>query len=122
GAVGGSVVWVGDVVRVRCGPRVPGAVRGPAAYGRGGVETTVADADVVLGLAGGLGGGLELDQDLAHEACAQLVTQLRLSPEETALATAEVTHAELERALRLVTVRRGHDLRACTLVAYGRAG
>jgi N-methylhydantoinase A len=82
----------------------------------------VTDADVVLGLGGGLGGGLQLDQDLAHEACARLGTQLGLSAEEAALATAEVTHAELERALRLVTVRRGHDLRACTLVAYGGAG
>ena len=47
------------------------------------------DADVVLGLAGGLGGGLELDQGLAHEACARLGTQLGLSAEEAALATAE---------------------------------
>ena len=122
GAGGGSVVWVDDVGALRVGPRSAGAVPGPAAYGRGGVEATVTDADVVLGLAGGLGGGLELDQDLAHGACAQLGTQLGLSAEETALATAEVTHAELERALRLVTVRRGHDLRACTLVAYGGAG
>jgi N-methylhydantoinase A len=122
GAGGGSVVWVDDVGALRVGPRSAGAVPGPAAYGRGGLEATVTDADVVLGLAGGLGGGLELDQDLAHEACAQLGTQLGLSGEETALATAEVTHAALERALRLVTVRRGHDLRACTLVAYGGAG
>ena len=122
GAGGGSVVWVDDVGALRVGPRSAGAVPGPAAYGRGGLEATVTDADVVLGLAGGLGGGLELDQGLAHEACARLGTQLGLSAEEAALATAEVTHAELERALRLVTVRRGHDLRACTLVAYGGAG
>jgi N-methylhydantoinase A len=122
GAGGGSVVWVDDVGALRVGPRSAGAVPGPAAYGRGGVEATVTDADVVLGLAGGLGGGLELNRDLAHEACAQLGTQLGLSTKDAALATAAVTHAELERALRLVTVRRGHDLRACTLVAYGGAG
>jgi len=122
GAGGGSVVWVDDVGALRVGPRSAGAVPGPAAYGRGGVEATVTDADVVLGLAGGLGGGLELDRDLAHEACAQVGTQLGLSTKDAALATAAVTHAELERALRLVTVRRGHDLRACTLVAYGGAG
>jgi len=122
GAGGGSIVCVDDVGALRIGPRSAGAVPGPAAYGRGGVEATVTDADVVLGLAGGLGGGLELDHGLAHEACARLGTQLGLSAEEAALATAEVTHAELERALRLVTVRRGHDLRACTLVAYGGAG
>jgi N-methylhydantoinase A len=122
GAGGGSIAWVDDVGALRVGPRSAGAVPGPAAYARGGVEATVTDADVVLGLAGGLGGGLELDEELAREACARLGTQLGLSAEEAALAAVEVTHAELERALRLVTVRRGHDLRACTLVAYGGAG
>ena len=122
GAGGGSVVWVDDVGALRIGPRSAGAVPGPAAYGRGGVEATVTDADVVLGLAGGLGGGLALDQDLAHEACARLGSRLGLTAEDAALATAEVTRAELEHALRLVTVRRGRDLRACTLVAYGGAG
>jgi N-methylhydantoinase A len=122
GAGGGSIVWVDDVGALRVGPRSAGAMPGPAAYGRGGVEATVTDADVVLGLTGGSGGGLELDQDLAHAACARLGARLGLSAEEAARATAVVTHAELERALRLVTVRRGHDLRDCTLVAYGGAG
>ena len=122
GAGGGSVVWVDDVGALRIGPRSAGAVPGPAAYGRGGREATVTDADVVLGLTGGFGGGLELDRGLAQDACAQVGARLGLSAEEAALATAEVTHAELERALRLVTVRRGHELRACTLVAYGGAG
>ncbi len=122
GAGGGSVAWVDDVGALRVGPRSAGAVPGPAAYGRGGVEATVTDADVVLGLAGGVGGGLELDEELAREACARLGSRLGLSAEEAARATAEVAHAQIERALRLVTVRRGHDLRACTLVAYGGAG
>ena len=122
GAGGGSVAWVDDVGALRIGPHSAGAVPGPAAYGRGGIEATVTDADVVLGLAGPVGGGLELNEELALEACARLGARLGLSPEEAARATTEVAHAEIERALRLVTVRRGHDLRACTLVAYGGAG
>jgi N-methylhydantoinase A len=122
GAGGGSVVWVDDVGALRIGPRSAGAVPGPAAYGRGGVDATVTDADVVLGLAGGLGGGLELDRDLAQEACERVGARLGLSVEAVARAIADVTRAELERALRLVTVRRGYDLRACTLVAFGGAG
>jgi N-methylhydantoinase A len=122
GAGGGSVVWVDDVGALRVGPRSAGAVPGPAAYGRGGGEATVTDADVVLGLAGGLGGGLDLDGGLAREACARVGARLGLSAEEAAQATSQVTHAELERALRLVTVRRGYDLRGCTLVAFGGAG
>jgi N-methylhydantoinase A len=122
GAGGGSVVWVDDVGALRVGPRSAGAVPGPAAYGRGGVDATVTDANVVLGLGGGVGGGLVLNHDLAHEACARLGAGLGLSAEEAAHATSEVTRAELERALRLVTVRRGYDLSGCTLVAFGGAG
>jgi N-methylhydantoinase A len=122
GAGGGSVAWVDDVGALRIGPRSAGAVPGPAAYGRGGVEATVTDADVVLGLVGTLGGGLELDRELAHEACGRLGAQLGVSADEAAHVTVEVTRAEIERALRLVTVRRGYDLRACTLVAFGGAG
>jgi N-methylhydantoinase A len=122
GAGGGSVAWVDDVGALRIGPRSAGAVPGPAAYGRGGLEATVTDADVVLGLGGSLGGGLELDRGLAAEAYARLGARLGLSAAAAARATAEVTRAELERVLRLVTVRRGYDLRACTLVAFGGAG
>src|SRR5204863_10202063 len=60
GAGGGSIVWVDDVGALRVGPRSAGAVPGPAAYGRGGLDATVTDADVVLGPAGG--GGLDLDR------------------------------------------------------------
>jgi N-methylhydantoinase A len=122
GAGGGSLVWVDDVGALRVGPRSAGAVPGPAAYGRGGIDATVTDANVVLGLAGELGGGLALDHRLAHEACARVGARLGLSAAAAAHATAEVTHAELERALRLVTVRRGYDLRSCILVAFGGAG
>ncbi|MDQ3890654.1 MAG: hydantoinase/oxoprolinase family protein [Actinomycetota bacterium] len=121
GAGGGSIAAVDDVGALRVGPRSAGADPGPAAYGRGGTEATVTDADVVLGLAGSWG-GLSLDADLAQEACARLGTRLGLSAEETARAVLAVAHAEIDRALRLVTVRRGHDLRDCTLVAYGGAG
>jgi N-methylhydantoinase A len=122
GAGGGSIVWVDDVGALRVGPRSAGAVPGPAAYGRGGVDPTVTDANVVLGLAAGLGGGVDLDHGLAHEACARLGARLGLSAEQAAEAASDVTRAELERALRLVTVRRGYDLRGCTLVAFGGAG
>jgi N-methylhydantoinase A len=122
GAGGGSIAWVDDVGALRVGPKSAGADPGPVSYGRGGVEATVTDADVVLGLAGGFGGELELDAELASEACERLGTKLGLSAVEAARAVAEVAHAEMERALRLVTVRRGHDLRAQTLVAFGGAG
>ncbi|HEY1367566.1 MAG TPA: hydantoinase/oxoprolinase family protein [Gaiellaceae bacterium] len=122
GAGGGSIAWVDDVGALRVGPRSAGADPGPAAYGRRGSEATVTDADVVLGLAGSFGGELRLDGELARAACGRLGARLDLSTDDAARAVVEVAHAELERALRLVTVRRGHDLRECTIVAYGGAG
>jgi N-methylhydantoinase A len=123
GAGGGSIAWVDDVGALRVGPRSAGADPGPAAYGRGGEEATVTDAAVVLGTAGSFFPGvLELDEALAREACGRVGSRLGLSADEAARAVVAVAHAELERALRLVTVRRGHDLRECVLVAYGGAG
>jgi N-methylhydantoinase A len=122
GAGGGSIAAVDDVGALRVGPRSAGADPGPAAYGRDGTEATVTDACVVLGIAGNWGGVLTLDADRAEEACARLGSRLGLSADETARAILEVAHAEMQRALRLVTVRRGEDLRTCTLVAYGGAG
>jgi N-methylhydantoinase A len=122
GAGGGSIAAVDDVGALRVGPRSAGAEPGPAAYGRGGREATVTDADVVLGTAGAWEGGLPLDRGLAAEACARLGGEIDLGTEEAAQAIVRVAQAELERALRLVSVRRGHELRDCTLVAYGGAG
>jgi N-methylhydantoinase A len=122
GAGGGSIAWVDDVGALRLGPRSAGADPGPAAYGRGGTEPTLTDADVCLGTAGAWQGGIPLDVGAAREACARLADRLELSVGEAALAVVRVAQAELERALRLVTVRRGYDLRECVLVAHGGAG
>src|SRR5205823_3087024 len=103
----GPAAGVAATARLARRFRLARAVPGPAAYGRGGVEPTVTDADVLLGLQGGVGGGLELNEELAREACARLGSRLGLSAEEAARATVEVAHAQIERALRLVTVRRG---------------
>ncbi len=122
GAGGGSIAGVDDVGALRVGPDSAGADPGPAAYGRGGTEPTVTDACVVLGVAGNWGGALTLDAGPAEEACERLGSRLELPGDEAARAIVAVAHAEMERALRLVTVRRGEDLRSCTLVAYGGAG
>ncbi|MDS0295575.1 hydantoinase/oxoprolinase family protein [Halogeometricum luteum] len=126
GAGGGSVAWVdaGDALRV--GPRSSGADPGPACYGRGGTEPTVTDANVVLGYIGGssaLGGELSLDAGAAHDALAGLADEVGL---DDALAAARgvyrVANANMARAIRSVTVERGHDPRRFGLVAFGGAG
>jgi N-methylhydantoinase A len=121
GAGGGSIAWLDDGGALRVGPRSAGAVPGPAAYGRGGDEPTVTDADLVLGYLGDgavLGGEVTLRRALAERALARL----DLEPVEAALGVVRVADAEMTRALRLISVERGLDPRSFALVAFGGAG
>jgi N-methylhydantoinase A len=121
---GGSIAWVDDVGALRVGPRSAGAVPGPACFGRGGIEPTVTDADLVLGLLhpGSTLGGIVLDPARAEAALRPLGLALGLDVVGAARAVLAVATAQVVRALRLVTVNRGHDLRSATLIAYGGGG
>ena len=124
-AGGGSVAWVDDGGVLRVGPRSAGADPGPAAYGLGGDEPTVTDADLLLGyLADGttLGGAVTLSCDRARVALRELGDRLGLSVEDAALGVARVATAEMVRALRVISVERGLDPRDFALVAFGGAG
>jgi N-methylhydantoinase A len=124
-AGGGSVAWVDEGGVLRVGPRSAGADPGPAAYGLGGDEPTVTDADLLLGvLADGatLGGQVTLSRPLAQQALRDLGHRLGLSPEEAALGVARVATTEMVRALRVISVERGLDPRDFALVAFGGAG
>jgi N-methylhydantoinase A len=113
GAGGGSIVWRDAGGALCVGPESAGAEPGPACYGRGGTQATVTDANFLLGrLPERLAGGLELDRDAAARALG--VTE----PE----AVVEVVNAEMLRALRVISVERGHDPRDFALVAFGGAG
>jgi N-methylhydantoinase A len=113
GAGGGSVVWRDSGGALRVGPESAGADPGPACYGRGSSRPTVTDANLLLGrLPERLAGGLELDRKAAERAFAGF------DPAEVI----EVVNAEMLRALRLVSVERGHDPRELALVAFGGAG
>ncbi len=127
GAGGGSIAHVDAGGSLRVGPESAGAEPGPVCYGRGGTAPTVTDAHLVLGRLAAehvLGGDDTLDMapDAAREAVAELGTQVNLSPEETALGILRVANATMERALRRVSVERGHDPRDYTLVPFGGAG
>ena len=113
GAGGGSIVWRDAGGAVRVGPKSAGADPGPACYGRGGTRPTVTDANLLLDrLPEELAGGLRLDRAAAERAFD------RIDPAEAI----EVVNAEMLRALRLVSVERGHDPRELALVAFGGAG
>ena len=127
GAGGGSIAHVDDGGSLRVGPESAGAEPGPVCYGRGGTEPTVTDAHLVLGrlqaahILGGEG-ALDVAPDAARDAVAALGTTVDRSVENTALGILRIANAAMERALRRVSVERGHDPRDYTLVAFGGAG
>src|SRR5207245_7272163 len=113
GAGGGSLVWRDAGGALRVGPQSAGADPGPACYGRGGTQATVTDANLLLGrLPQRLAGGVELDRRAAERALEGI----------DPAAVIEVVNAEMLRALRVVSVERGHDPRDFAPVAYGGAG
>jgi N-methylhydantoinase A len=113
GAGGGSLVWMDTGGALRVGPQSAGADPGPACYGRGGTQATVTDANLLLGrLPERLAGGVELDRAAAERALAGI----------DPAAVVDVVNAEMLRALRVVSVERGHDPADFALVAFGGAG
>jgi N-methylhydantoinase A len=124
GAGGGSIARVDAGGLLRVGPQSAGADPGPACYGRGG-PATVSDANLVLGRllpAQFLGGRMPLDAAAARAAIAPIAEALERSVEEAARGILRVANATVERALRLVSVDRGHRPGNLCLVAFGGAG
>lgn len=124
GAGGGSVAHIGRDGLMRVGPMSTGAVPGPACYGRGGQQATVSDANIVLGRLPEelIGGGMRLDKGLAEAAIAPLAQTLGLGLRETALGIVRIVNANMMRAIRVVSIERGHDPRGFTLMPFGGAG
>src|SRR5580765_2637678 len=126
GAGGGSIAHVPELTKaLRVGPQSAGADPGPAAYGRGGEEPTVTDANVVLGHLPPrlLGGEMVLDVEAARTSVQRIADAMGLaSAEEAAEGIVAIVNENMAGALRLVSVQRGHDPREFALVAYGGAG
>jgi len=125
GAGGGSIAYIDKGGILQVGPKSAGAAPGPACYGRGGVEPTVTDANLILGRLvseSKLAGDLSLNPGLARGAIEPLAMSLRLTIEETALGIIRIANQHMSRALRLISVNRGHDSRDFQLVCFGGAG
>src|SRR6266436_3869751 len=126
GAGGGSIAWIDEGGALRVGPQSAEAVPGPACYGRGGIEPTVTDANLVLGRLGPdtrLGGELALDGEAAARAIADHIAgPLGLDLVAAASGILRVANATMARGIRVVSVERGHDPRRLTLVPFGGAG
>ncbi|HEX2587149.1 MAG TPA: hydantoinase/oxoprolinase family protein [Gaiellales bacterium] len=124
GAGGGSIAWLDDGGALRVGPESAGADPGPACYGRGGTRPTVTDANLVLGRLDpevALAGRVQLDAAAAQAAVASVAGGFS-SVEAAAAGIIAVANQEMVRAIRVVSVERGHDPRGVDLVAFGGAG
>ena len=125
GAGGGSIARA-QLGVVAVGPESASSSPGPACYGRGGVEPTVTDANLVLGYLNPdyfAGGSLRLDVDAARRAIAMRVAQpLGLSVDDAAWGIHAIVNTNMELATRVVSIERGRDPRGLTLVAFGGSG
>jgi N-methylhydantoinase A len=125
GAGGGSIAFIDSGGLLKVGPRSAGADPGPVCYARGNAEATVTDANVVLQVLNPthlLGGRMPIRLDLAHAAIASLAQHLGMDLMQTAQGIVSVVTANMARAIRVISVQRGHDPRDYTLVALGGAG
>ncbi|MCU1524064.1 MAG: methylhydantoinase, partial [Microbacteriaceae bacterium] len=125
GAGGGSIAWL-DRGLLKVGPKSAGAQPGPVAYGRGGTQPTVTDASVCLGYVNPdnfLAGSMPLQADAAREAMRTTIAgPLGLTIEAASAGIFDVMLAKTVGAVRQITVERGHDPRAFSLLAFGGAG
>ena len=124
GAGGGSIARVDAGGALVVGPESAGADPGPACYGKGD-RITVTDANLVLGRlrpAQFLGGRLPLDKPRAEQVISGLAAQIGSGVQETALGIIRVVNANMERAIRTISLERGYDPRRFTLIPFGGAG
>ncbi len=125
GAGGGSIAYLDHGGMLQVGPESAGAAPGPACYGKSGTRATVTDANLVLGRLRSdafLGGAMALDTSAARQAIAPLAAALELSIEATAEGIIRIANEHMAQALRVISVQRGEDPKAYTLMPFGGAG
>lgn len=126
GAGGGSIAHVPALTgALRVGPKSAGAIPGPAAYGKGGEEPTVTDANVVLGYlpdSALLGGDMPIDRERAVAAVQPIADAMGLEIHRAAAGIIDIVNENMFGALRLISVEQGYDPRDFALMGFGGAG
>jgi N-methylhydantoinase A len=125
GAGGGSIASIPELTKaLRVGPQSAGAVPGPVAYGKGGTEPTVTDANVVLGYLPEalLGGTFKLDRPGAQRAVQKVADALGIGLMEAARGIIDIVNENMFGALRMISVQQGYDPRSFALMGFGGAG
>ena len=122
---GGSIAWVDDFGKLHVGPQSAGALPGPAAYGKGGLNATTTDANIALGRINKdyfCGGEVQADISSMNMALDGVAAKLNISRQEAARGIVRIANNNMMNALKLVSLNRGYDPRDFTLVAFGGGG
>lgn len=122
---GGSIAWVDDFAKLHVGPQSAGAVPGPAAYGKGGINATTTDANLWLGRINRdyfCGGAINADMKTAEAALKTVGDKLGVSVDQAARGIVRIANNNMVNALKLVSLNRGFDTRDFTLLAFGGGG
>jgi N-methylhydantoinase A len=125
GAGGGSIAYVPQLTgALRVGPQSAGAVPGPVAYGKGGTQPTVTDANVVLGYLPEalLGGSFKLDREGARRSVQTIADALGIGLMQAARGIIDIVNENMFGALRMISVQQGYDPRDFALMGFGGAG
>ncbi|WP_429954128.1 hydantoinase/oxoprolinase family protein [Agrobacterium vitis] len=126
GAGGGSIAWIDDAGALKVGPHSAGAYPGPVAYGNGGEEPTLTDANICmqrLNPIALLDGRMPVDRAKSLEVLkAKIADPLGMSVEEAAYGILTIAVASMSRAIRSISIEHGYNLADFTLVSFGGAG
>jgi N-methylhydantoinase A len=122
---GGSIAWVDDFGKLHVGPQSAGAIPGPAAYGKGGIEATTTDANLWLGRINKdyfCGGEIDADMPATEKSIRALGEKLGVETDQAAEGIIRIANNNMINALKLVSLNRGFDTRDFTLLAFGGGG
>ena len=125
GAGGGSIAWIDEGGALAVGPQSAGADPGPACYDLGGIQPTVTDSYLILGLLDPdnfLGGNLKVNPQKSYDAIIPIAEHFNVSVEEAAAGIYRIANASMAQAIQEATVKKGIDPREFALVAFGGAG
>ncbi|WP_404321889.1 hydantoinase/oxoprolinase family protein [Cytobacillus firmus] len=120
---GGSIAWIDGAGSLKVGPQSAGALPGPVAYGQGGTEPTTTDANLITGRLSPENFDYEVDLDKVKAAIKEKVADhFGMSVEDAALGIIRIANSNMLNALKLISVRKGHNPREFSLVAFGGGG
>ncbi|GGC89191.1 5-oxoprolinase [Thalassobacillus devorans] len=120
---GGSIAWIDEANSLKVGPQSSGAVPGPVAYGLGGTEPTTTDANLLTGRLAPENFDYNVDlANVKNVISNKVAKRFDISTEEAALGIIRIANSNMLNALKLISIRKGHNPRGFTLVAFGGGG